>query len=122
MRAERTPTDAGLGWWIADARPYTVAEIVATVGRALTDEGFADVKPNRLRLPELIGDVAERLDGMVQGTGRYIQQLHVLGEMNKTIAVDIDAARRDLGYEPAVELYDGMRRSIRWCLENGIPL
>ena len=122
VRAELTPTDAGLGWWIADARAYTVAEIVDTVGRALRDEGFDDVKPNRLRLPELLGDVAERLDGIVQGTGRYVQQLHVLGEMNKTIAVDIAAARRDLGYEPAVELYEGMRRSIPWCLEQGIQL
>jgi len=122
VRAELTPTAAGLAWWIADARPYTVTEIVETVGRALRDEGFANVKSSRLRLPELVGDVAERLDGIVQRTGRYVQQLHVLGEMNKTIAVDIDAARQDLGYEPAVELYDGMRRSIRWCIENGIPL
>ena len=73
-----------------------------------------------MKLPELAGDVAERLDGILQKRGRYVQQLHVLGEMNKTIAVDIDAARRDLGYEPAVELYDGMRRSIRWCIEQGI--
>ena len=80
------------------------------------------MKRNRFRLPEFTGDIAERLDGVLQGSGRYVQQLHVLGEMNKTIAVDIDAARRDLGYEPAVELYDGMRRSIRWCIENGIQL
>ncbi len=122
VRAELTPTDAGLAWWIADARPYTVAEIVDTVGRALRDEGFDHVAPARLRLPEFVGDVAERLDGILQRRGRYVQQLHVLGEMNKTIAVDIDAARRDLGYEPAVELYDGMRRSIRWCIDNGIQL
>ncbi len=122
VRAELTPTDPGLGWWIADSRPYTVAEIVDTVGRALRDEGFDDVKPNRLKLPEFVGDVAERLDGMLQARGRYVQQLHVLGEMNKTIAVDIEAARRDLGYEPAVELYDGMRRSIAWCREQGIEL
>jgi nucleoside-diphosphate-sugar epimerase len=121
VRAELTPTDAGLGWWIADARPYTVREIVETVGRALTDEGF-DVKPNRFRLPEIAGTVAERIDRTLQKSGRYNQQFHVLGEMNKTIAVDISAARRDLGYDPEVELYDGMRRSIRWCLDQGIEL
>jgi nucleoside-diphosphate-sugar epimerase len=121
VRAELTPTDAGLGWWIADARAYTVREIVETVGRALTDEGF-DVKPNRFRLPEIAGTVAERIDRTLQKSGRYNQQFHVLGEMNKTIAVDISAARRDLGYEPEVELYDGMRRSIRWCLDQGIQL
>jgi len=121
VRAELTPTDPGLGWWIADARPYTVREIVETVGRAMRDEGF-DVKVNRLRLPDVAGTVAERIDRTLQRSGRYNQQLHVLGEMNKTIAVDISAARRDLGYEPEVELYDGMRRSIRWCLDRGIEL
>jgi len=66
------------------------------------------------------GDVRSR--GLVQRTGRYVQGLHVLGEMDKTIACDISAARRDLGYDPQVELYEGMRRSIRWCLEQGMEL
>jgi nucleoside-diphosphate-sugar epimerase len=119
--AELTPTEPGLGWWIADDHAYTVTEIVDTVGRALRDEGFTTV-PNRVRLPSFAGSVAERIDGLLQRTGRYNQQFHVLGEMNKTIAVDIDAARRDLGYEPAIALHEGMRRSIRWCLDNGIEL
>ena len=122
VRAELTETAPGLGWWIADERAYTVTEIVETVGRALTDEGFTDVKKNRLRLPEFAGNVAEKIDGVLQGSGRYNQQIHVLGEMNKTIAVDISAARVDLGYDPQFELYDGMRNSIRWCLEQGIQL
>ena len=42
--------------------------------------------------------------------------------MDKTIACDIGAPRRDLGYDPQVELYEGMRRSIRWCLEQGLEL
>lgn len=122
VRAELTETEPGLGWWIADARPYTVTEIVETVGRALTDEGFAGVTANRVRLPRFAGDVAERIDGILQRSGRYNQQIHVLGEMNKNIAVDIGTARDDLGYEPEFELYDGMRRSIRWCLDQGIEL
>ncbi len=121
VRAELTPTDPGLGWWIADAEPYTVKQIVETVGRALSDEGF-EVKPNRFRLPDLAGTVAEKIDTVLQGRGKYNQQFHVLGEMNKTIAVDISAARNDLGYDPTVALYDGMRNSIRWCLDQGIKL
>jgi nucleoside-diphosphate-sugar epimerase len=121
VRAELTPTEAGLGWWIADARAYTIREIVDTVGRALRDAGLS-VAANRFRLPELAGDVAERIDAVLQRTGRYNQQIHVLGEMNKTIAVDISAAERDLGYAPTVELHEGMSRSIRWCLDQGIEL
>ena len=121
VRAELTPTAPGLAWWIADERAYTVSEIVETVGRALTAEGY-DVKPNRLKLPNVVGDIAERIDGVFQRVDKYNQQFHVLGEMNKTIAVDIRAAQRDLGYSPDVSLYDGMRRSIQWCREQGIEL
>lgn len=119
--AELVDTPPGRAWWIADARPYPVAEIVATVGRALADEGF-DVSPNRLRLPQFVARGAELADGWIQRTGRYNQQVHVLGEMGHTIACDIDAARAELGYDPRVELYEGMRASIRWCVERGLAL
>lgn len=119
--AELTPTEPGLGWWIADDHAYTVNEIVETVGDVMRELGF-DVKPNRVRLPNFVGSIAERVDGLLQSSGRYNQQFHVLGEMNKTIAVDIAAARRDLGYEPEVALAEGMRRSVQWCIEQGIEL
>ena len=65
---------------------------------------------------------AERADRVLQAGGRYVQPVHVLGELKDTIACDITRARRDLGYEPAVALFDGMRASIRWCLERGRPI
>ena len=121
VAAELTATPPGRAWWIADAHPYEVREIIATVGRALAAEGFT-VAPNRLRLPRLAGRLAERADALIQRTGRYIQAVHVLGEMDKTIACDISVARAELGYEPRVELEEGMRRSIRWCVEQGLTL
>ena len=119
--AELTPASRGTAYWIADARPYTVSEIVETVGRALRDEGL-DVKDGALRLPAIAGRIAETADRVIQRTGRYQQQIHVLGEMDKTIACDISAARADLGYDPQVELYGGMRTNIRWCLDQGLEL
>ncbi len=121
VRAELSTAAPGSAWWIADERPYEVAEIVDTVGRALAAEGF-DVKPNRLRLPAIAGRLAERADALIQRTGRYVQQIHVLGEMDKTIACDISVAREELGYAPTVALEEGMRQSIRWCVEQGIEL
>lgn len=121
LAAEATPGATGKGYWIADARPYTVVEIVDTVGRALADEGF-EVKGGGTKMPAIVGRVAETADALIQRVGRYQQQLHVLGEMDKTIACDISASRTELGYEPRVELYEGMRRSIRWCVEQGLEL
>ena len=121
LAAELTPMARGRGYWVADAGPHTVNEIVATVGRALRDEGFA-VKEPSARLPAIAGRAAEIGDRVVQRLGRYQQQLHVLGEMNHTIACDISATRAELGYQPRVELYEGMRTSIRWCVEQGLEL
>lgn len=121
LLAELTPGAGGRGYWIADARPYTVNEIVETVGRALTDEGFTVKAPGR-PMPGIVGKVAETADRVLQRVGVYQQQLHVLGEMNKTIACDITASTDELGYHPAVELYEGMRRSIRWCVAEGLEL
>jgi nucleoside-diphosphate-sugar epimerase len=121
IAAELTPAAKGNGYWVADERAYTVNEIVATVGQALRDEGFT-VKEPSAHLPALAGRIAELGDRVVQRLGRYQQQLHVLGEMNHTIACDISATRAQLGYEPRVELYEGMRSSIRWCVEQGLEL
>jgi nucleoside-diphosphate-sugar epimerase len=46
----------------------------------------------------------------------------VLGELKDTIACDITRARVELGYDPQVSLFDGMRASVRWCLERGLPI
>ena len=95
--------------------------IVATVGQALTDEGLP-VKPASTRLPVIAAKVAETGDRVLQTIGVYQQQLHVLGEMGHSIACDISRSTSELGYVPAVSLYEGMRRSIRWCLDNGLEL
>jgi nucleoside-diphosphate-sugar epimerase len=121
IAAELTPAARGKAYWIADRCPYTVNEIVETVGRALADEGL-EVNANNVHLPAIAGRAAELGDRIVQRLGRYQQQLHVLGEMNHTIACDISLAVEELGYEPKLSLYDGMRASIRWCLDEGVEL
>jgi nucleoside-diphosphate-sugar epimerase len=39
--------------------------------------------------------------------------------MNKTIACSVTRAEQELGYKPTVALEEGMRRSLKWCTENG---
>jgi nucleoside-diphosphate-sugar epimerase len=110
---------AGETYWIADERPYSMNEVVDTVEELLEREFDLPVEHDRMRLPSVASEVALAVDAALQRAGRYHQKIHVLSEMNKTIACSVDKARAELGYRPRVELREGMRRSISWCLENG---
>lgn len=121
VRAELIDCRAGGAWWVADARPYELVEIVAAVEAALAEHGL-DVARHRLRLPVAASRLAGAADTLVQRRHHYLAPLHVLGELGATIACDISATRDELGYEPAVELGEGMRRSVAWCLANGMTL
>lgn len=121
LLAARSPAARGRSYWIADERPYEVREIVATVGEALRNEGYEVAAPGR-GIPAIVGRAAEFSDRCLQRVGLYQQQLHVLGEMDKTIACDISRAGSELGYRPAVSLFDGMVTSIRWCRAQGFEL
>jgi len=113
--------NAGRAYWVADAEPYELSEILDGVRTALEAEGFT-VSQRQLRIPAFAAEWAERADRALQGRGRYVQPVHVLGELKDTIACDISRARAELGYEPRVSLVEGMRASIRWCLERGDQL
>jgi len=120
-RAEVSRSAPGQAYWIADGDPLDMRSIIGTVREALVAEGLA-VSGGQPRLPRLAGVVAEHLDGALQARGRYVQALHVLGELKDTIACDIGLARRELAYDPPTDLLGGMRASIRWCLEHGQAL
>ena len=109
----------GQVYWIADERPYTINEIVATVREVLEEEFAIPCAPRQRRLPAWLGDVARLADATLQSLDLYQQKIHVLSEMRHTIACSITKARHELGYCPTIELREGMRRSIEWCLANG---
>jgi nucleoside-diphosphate-sugar epimerase len=107
-------------YWIADRRPYSMNEIMDTVERLLESEFGQQCAHKRLRLPGVASSVAYVVDATLQGLGLYHQKFHVLSEMNQTIACSVAKAERELGYRPAVALEEGMRRSLRWCVERGL--
>lgn len=100
-------------FWIADERPYTMNTIIDTVERLMDDEFGLQCTHKRLRLPGLAAEVAYLIDGMMQSVGLYHPKIHVLSEMNKTIACSIGKAKKELGYKPQVALEEGMRQSLR---------
>lgn len=122
LLCEAVPGAKGRTYWIADARPYPMNEIVDTIEAVMEQDFQIRVAHTRRRLPGLASEVALAFDKLIQGLGLYVPEIHVLSEMNKTIACSIERARRELGYDPKVELREGVRRSIRWMLDRGEEL
>jgi nucleoside-diphosphate-sugar epimerase len=113
---------SGQTYWIADKRPYSMNEIVDTVERLLGNEFDRKCAHKRMRLPGFASEVAVAVDATLQAFGMYHQNIHVLSEMNKTIACSVARAEKELGYRPTVELEEGMRRSLAWCVAQGIKI
>jgi len=109
----------GSVYWIADERPYTMNEIVDTVEDLLEKDFDVRCAHKRMRLPDAASEMALLADKVIQGAGLYNSKVHVLSEMNKTIACSVARAQTELGYDPPVALRDGMRRSLKWCFEAG---
>ena len=122
LLCERVQEAAGKTYWIADERPYTMNEIVNTIERLLEKEFNQRCSHKRLRLPSFVGDVAQCIDWCLQSVGLYNQKIHVLSEMNKTIACSIAKAKQELGYDPKISLEEGMRRSLQWIWDTFGPL
>lgn len=109
----------GQVYWIADRKPYSMNEIIDTIERLLETEFGYKCAHKRMRLPGITSEVAWLADKTLQALGLYHQKIHVLSEMNKTIACSVTRAEAELGYQPAVALEEGMRRSLKWCAGNG---
>ena len=122
LRAAAVPQAAGRTYWIADERPYAFSEIVETVREVLRDDFAMEVSDKTARLPGFVSDVARVMDAAIQGVGLYQQKIHVLSELNTTIACDVSRAKAELGFRPEIELREGMRRSVAWCLDQGLEL
>lgn len=117
LLAALTPRANGQIYWIADERPYPMNEVVDTVERLLEQEFSQRCAHKRLKLPGIASEVALFIDATLQRLGIYHQKIHVLSEMNKTIACTTVKAQRELGYHPSIDLEEGMRRSLRWLAD-----
>ena len=84
--------ELGHPWWIRIAAPIWV-----------------------LRVVTFFGDLIGRMTGKISALNN--DKYHILRQRNWRC--DIEPARRELGYEPRVQLAEGVRRTIRWYKDNG---
>jgi nucleoside-diphosphate-sugar epimerase len=122
LLAETSEAAAGGTYWVADRRPYTVEEIHDTVQTVLERDFGIPVRRRRRKLPVAVGRIAAAADRLLQRFGVVQKQLHALGHLQESGACSIAAAQRDLGYDPKIEIEEGTRRAIRWCVETGQPI
>lgn len=122
LLCERTDSANGQAFWIADERPYSMAEIITTVENVMQRDFGLEVSHRRTRVPSFVSDLARMGDRVLQAVGLYDQRIHVLSEMNLTIACSIEKARHRLGYRPRISLEEGMRRSLAWVMSRGITI
>lgn len=119
LRPRKTNFDT---FWIADEKPYSMLEIVQTVSDVLLEDFNINVKQNKIFLPKFIPQVAQAADFTMQSVGLYNQKIHVLSEMNKTIACDISKAKELLKYNPKYSLRAGMKSSVAWLIDKKVEI
>jgi len=118
LKALLAPKAAGQIYWIADAKPYTMQEIISTVENVLEERFDIPCRRKRIHLPNFFSSIAYSLDRGLQSVGLYHQKIHVLSEMNKTIACSVQKANEELGYHPDISLKEGMFRSIQSAIQQ----
>jgi nucleoside-diphosphate-sugar epimerase len=109
------PQAAGRTYILAGAEVRTLNEVVAIVAEE------AGVEPLRLHLPAwplwLAGAACEALCSPL-GVEPPLYRRRV-EFFTKSRAFDISRARAELGYDPAVSLRDGIRRTLAWYRAQG---
>ena len=120
--AARAPAAAGKTYWLSDRRPYSLNEIMLTVERLMEMEFALPVRRRWLRLPGVLVSGATWADGIMQAAGIYQPALHGLAELDKTVACSVLKAQHELGYDPHIDLTEGMRRTLAWCRDERIAV
>ena len=109
LLAEGKKGNEGEIYFIADAKPYSINEICQTVAQ------IEDIKPSALHLPAAIASISGFLFSVIHKLFKFsFLPLFTIKTMALSFACDIAKARSELGYIPAIDLKEGLKRTIDW--------
>ena len=114
LLAEKEQRAEGQTYFFADAQPYTINEIAETIAK---EEG------KQLPIPHMpfwaanilsMGlSLSSRLFGFTSPLTR-----NTVNELKNNWFVDIKKAQSQLGYQPIVELKDGVKKTVEWFINE----
>ena len=106
----------GRTYIISQARPYTYEEVYGILAKI-----FRQKEP-RWRVPKGMAKLMMLpIEGfsLLIGRENFLYRRETVNSVTSDRAFRIDRARRDLGYEPAYDLPEGMAETVAWYRENG---
>jgi nucleoside-diphosphate-sugar epimerase len=103
---------AGRAYFISNGEPRPLREVVNGI------LGAAGLPPETRSVPLsvalVVGGVMEAVHRLLPGTGDPVMTRFIARNLATAHWYDIEAARRDLGWEPRVSLDEGFRRLAEW--------
>lgn len=107
------PAAAGETYYVVDRPVYTTRLICEAMASAL------GTPLKLLRLPATVGPLSYAADRALASLGVYVQPLHLVGESHWHVGISCAKLETQLGYQPRMELEEGMRKAVEWCRANG---
>lgn len=96
-----------------------VAGVVAALDRVIAEDTFCILNLGESE-PIRLGDLVRALEAATGYTAKIDRRPVPPGDVDRTFA-DISRARESLGYDPRVDLEEGLRRFVAWYREAMLP-
>lgn len=112
--AMTSPNAPGQTYFIVDRPVYTTYAVVEAMAGAL------GARVRYVPIPAAMAETAFQIDRAVSAIGIYIAPIHLLGEAHWHQSASCAKAEHDLGYNPTVELHEGMVRAVQWCRDQAL--
>ena len=108
--------EAGRKYFLSDGEVYQSTTFSDLIRRELGSPWWIRITAPIwvLRVVTFFGDLIGRMTGKISALNN--DKYHILKQRNWRC--DIEPAHRELGYEPQVQLEEGVRRTIKWYKEN----
>jgi nucleoside-diphosphate-sugar epimerase len=117
MLAEAEKKAEGQIYFLSDSRPYTVNEIAATIAQEQGKPIPSSHIPLWAASPLSMGlGILSKLFGFNSPLTR-----NTVKELKNSWFVDISKAQNELGYQPRVELRDGVKKTVAWFYNEYLP-